>query len=109
MPSCVETWLSANQCSPDFSNPLQWLEFYGRLWNLPPEFGIGMLLLIITGAIYIRTHNMMLTAIAGLLSVSFFASSAFGGMASTAVAVMVIAVAVVMVLFIYKIKGEITS
>ena len=105
MVSCIET----QTCMPDFSNPLQWLEFYGRLWNLPPEFGIGMLLLIVTGAIYIRTHNMILTAIAGLLSVSFFVSSAFGGMASTAVAVIVIAVAVIMVIFVYKIKGEITS
>ena len=105
MPSCVEVMT----CSPDFSNPLQWLEVYGRLFDLPAELGISMLFLILIGSIYIRTHNLTLVSIATLLVVSYLATSAFIQMKETAVGVIVLVVAIIMLLFIYKLKSDITT
>lgn len=102
-PTCVE----AMTCQPDFSNPLQWLEVYGRSLGLPVEFGLMFMLLTVIGAIYIRTHNITLTTIALSLVVAYAATSAFMQQMNTVVVLIVIAVSAVIILLIYKLKGEI--
>lgn len=102
-PTCIEL----RACQPDFSNPLQWLDYYGRSLGLPIEFGLFFLVFVVVGAIYIRTHNIVLTSIASMLAIAFISTSAFTQFTQTTAVVLTIAISVVLVLLFYKLKGEI--
>ncbi|MEM4317876.1 MAG: hypothetical protein QXQ68_07440 [Candidatus Nitrosocaldaceae archaeon] len=102
-PSCVEL----RTCIPDLSNPLQWLDFYGRSLGLPIEFGMFFLLFAIVGAVYIRTHNLVLTSIASLVALSYISTSGFTQFTQTTAVVLTIAISAVLVMLFYKLKGEI--
>lgn len=101
-PTCVE----ALSCKPDLSNPLQWLEVFGRAIGLPAEFGISLLMLIIIGALYLRTQNIIIASIAVVLVVTYMATSSFTQLTHTSIVVIVIAVSAVLVLLVYKLKAE---
>jgi uncharacterized membrane protein len=103
MPSCVEL----GTCTPDLSNPLQWLEYYGRIAGLPPEFGIAMLMLIIVAGIYIKTGNLMLVSIGILLVVSTASFPTLSSFIGSTATLIIIAIAAILIIAIYKIKGEI--
>jgi hypothetical protein len=102
MVSCVEL----GTCKPDFSNPLQWLEFYGRIVGLPPEFGLAMLMLIIVAGIYIKTGNILLTTIGLLLAISTATFPTLNAMIGSVATIIVIAIAAFIIIVIYKVKGE---
>lgn len=102
MPTCVELMT----CNPDFSNPLQWLDVFGIILGLPREFGIISLLGIIVLGIYIRTGNLLMLVIAGLLILNYATFTLLNQFMGNITTVIIMIIVSAIILVIYKIKSD---
>lgn len=100
--SCIEMMT----CKPDLGNPLSWLEAYGKSIGLPPEFGVGLLIMIIIGAVYIKTQNLALVSVGLMLIGIFFLTTSYSSIFSTLLSITIIVIASIILLMLYKLKQD---